>query len=244
MAAAAAAPADRHLKPGKDIKSLSLAEFDMMIALIRPRVEELIPEACARMMPSKLKRPGRFDDAVAEGFSHPAIGTAADAANAAAWCRAARWKEPVPDAPPPAFFMPGFVDGKAVMDHVVDVMENSRKAIMATFAPTDFQDPEEVDDKVKDMLLTADDCPEALTKLSKERPSAFDVLASSYRYNPERIDKARGVMRRREGGLVGDDESFFELFKLIVPNSKQIIADLQRQAMQEQQGRSNAVNLE
>lgn len=236
---------DRHLKPGKDIRNLKLSEFNQIIALVRPKVEVLISEACARMMPSTLKRPSLFDDAMATLFDHPNICSKADGANASAWCRAARWKEPVPETPPPAFFLPGYEgDAKSVMDHVVNTMETHRKKVMSGFQPAEFSDPGTIDDKVKDMLLTSDDCEESVTRLSKERPSVFDVVASSHRYRPADIDKVRNIMERREKGLVGEDESFYELFKIIVPNSKQIIADLQKQAMQDRLGRENRVNLE
>ena len=107
----------------------------------------------------------------------------------------------------------------------------------------DLKDPEKLDDMTKDAILREATCPESITQLSIDRPSVYDVLASTYRYDPEKIEIQRKMMRQMRTGKMTDREAYYEVFKQTHPNSKQIIKDLQKEAMAEKKKRKD-VNLQ
>ena len=115
--------------------------------------------------------------------------------------------------------------------------------IKANMTEHDLEDPEKLDDMTKDAILREANCPEAITQLSIDRPSVYDVLASTYRYDPDKIEIQRTMMRHMRAGKLTDREAYYEVFKQTHPNSKQIIKDLQKEALADKK-KSKNVNLQ
>lgn len=248
---------ERRYKPGKDIQPLSLVEFDTLRALIRIKVDALTPVVISNMQISTLKDPSRFDKTIADVLIKEEwpieVPSRAQIAQAVAWYRHAVRRDPKPDFPPPAFFLKSNADVTVddperetraqVMKLVTDTTEAHRKDIMREMKPTDFKDPEVIDDQIKDLILREKGCLESVTALSKERPSVFDILASSYRYHPDKIEIQRNILRGVRSGEMSDQQGYYECFKQTHPNSKRIIRDLQRDAALHQSS-APQVNLE
>lgn len=241
---------DRKLKPGKDIEAISIDEFDRIVALLRLKVGKFTPIVIGKMNPRALKVPFAFDQAMGKhiaaqpGLPHEGLKDPRAAAEAVAWYRHAKWRHPQPKFPPPKLFEKDDPKHKEAMAVVAKHTEEDRQQVMtATFGVKDFKDPEEVDDRVKDAILTEEGCPESITDLSKMRPSAFANLASTFRYREDLVEINRDLIRR--GKHKTKDGGYSEAFKRIVPNADQMIADMQRQAMSEQMAASQGgVNLQ
>jgi hypothetical protein len=123
-------------------------------------------------------------------------------------------------------------------------VKSHRLEIMRSMTVKDFRDPEKIDDGIKDAILRQKGCPEAIVKLSKERPSVYDLLASTHRYKPELIELQRNIIKKVSKGKLSKREGYYECFKGTLPNSSQIIRDLQKEAMANQSKPANSVNME
>lgn len=119
-----------------------------------------------------------------------------------------------------------------------------RGEAMRAMELNDFSDLEKIDDGVKDTILRQKGCPAAVTALSKDRPSAFDLLTSVYRYRSDLIEVQRKIVTRVRTGDLSARNGYFECFKKTTPNSNQIIRDLQKEAMSAQTKSTNSVNLQ
>jgi len=115
---------------------------------------------------------------------------------------------------------------------------------MRTMELNDFSDLEKLDDGIKDTILRQKGCPAAVTALSKERPSIFDLLTSVYRYQANLIEIQRKIITQVRAGKLSAREGYYECFKSTTPNSSQIIRDLQKEAMSAQSKSANSVNLQ
>ena len=115
--------------------------------------------------------------------------------------------------------------------------------IRANVSEADLKDPEKIDDMVKDAILREASCPKAITQLSIDRPSVYDVLASTYRYDPAKIEIQRKAMMQLQAGELSSGAAYYEVFKQTHPNSKKIIRDLQAEAL-EGKKKSKVVNLQ
>lgn len=124
-----------------------------------------------------------------------------------------------------------------------EMVKEYRSDIMKTFTVNDFENPDVIDNGLKDLILREASCPENITKLSKERPSVFDIYASCHKYNPNFVSLAVKLQNEKTSAKSGMD--YYEYFKRIHPNSKNIIRDLRMQAYKSQQNTSkNNVNME
>jgi hypothetical protein len=96
-----------------------------------------------------------------------------------------------------------------------------------------------LDDAVKGAILQDVQCPTTIKTLAEERPSVFDILSSTYRYKAELIEVQRKMMAQMETGRVSEKEAYFNVFMNTHPNSKRIVADLQRQELDKAQQKIN-----
>ena len=92
-----------------------------------------------------------------------------------------------------------------------------------------------LDDAVKGAILQDAQCPQNIKTLAEERPSVFDILSSTYRYKADLIEVQRKMMAQMETGRVSEKEAYFNVFMNTHPNSKRIVADLQRQELDKAQ---------
>lgn len=108
----------------------------------------------------------------------------------------------------------------------------------------DFKDKVKLDEEIKKIILNDENCPTMIKNFSINRPTAFDILSSCYRYDKNLTAIQKSLMKKIEKMDITDKDSYFECFKETVPNSGVIIKDLQKEAMAQQQQSSNKVNFE
>lgn len=241
---------DRRLKPGKDIAAMKLEEFDRITALLRLKVAKYTPIVIGKMNPRSLKDASAFDRAMGEfiasqeSLPHDGLKNAELAAKGVAWYRHAKWRHPQPEFPPPTFFEKEDPLHREAAVTVARCIEENRQDVMSkNFTVHDFKDPEDVDDRLKHAILEEEGCPDSVTELSIQRPSAFANLASSYRFREDLVEVTRDLFR--SGKHKTKDGGYTEAFRRIVPNADRMIADMQRKAMGEQIAASRGgVNLQ
>lgn len=165
------------------------------------------------------------------------IGTSrpAHVARALAWRRYHTSGGPVPDGVPMLPLL--------VQRGVIETVRKERAAVLGGLSKNDFE-ADKLDDAIKDAILGEEGCPQAIRRLSTERPSAFDVLASAFRYKPELVEIQRQVLRQVETGAIDSSAGYFQCFMQTLPNSDQIVHDMQKEAAEKQAGSDKIVNLE
>jgi hypothetical protein len=92
------------------------------------------------------------------------------------------------------------------------------------------------DDRIRDTILRDPKCPEYIMQISKDRPSFYDIFASKHKYRPELV----ALMEARFSS-VGKSESYLDMFMQMVPNSRNVIRDLQKEAMSSGKARPKSV---
>lgn len=102
---------------------------------------------------------------------------------------------------------------------------------------------EKLDDILKDTILKENGCPELIKRLSIDRPSVFDILASTYRYRPELIAIQRDILKKVRSNQLSGQAGYYECFKRTHPNSAMIIRDLQKEAL-DKQSKSDNINMQ
>lgn len=101
---------------------------------------------------------------------------------------------------------------------------------------------DKIDTIIKETILKDSGCPEAVRALSEERPSVYDILTSCHKYDPAKIQIFREMLSKVEKKEITSSTGYYETFKQIVPNSAQIIRDLQKEAASKKS--TKAVNLQ
>lgn len=142
-------------------------------------------------------------------------------ARALAWHRFHTLDTPMPSGTPMLPF--------SVQRTAIDAIVSNRMEVLSTMANADF-DPGKLDDELKDTILRHKNCPESVIRLSKERPSVFDVLASAHRYRPDLLEIQKTVLAEVRSGELEGSKGYFECFMRTLPDSDRIIRDLQREA--------------
>lgn len=92
------------------------------------------------------------------------------------------------------------------------------------------------DDRVRDCILRDPRCPKYIVQISKDRPSFYDIFASKHKYRPDLV-----ALMEAKFDSVGKSESYLDMFMDLVPNSRTIIRDLQKEAMTSGKARPDAV---
>ena len=229
---------ERRLKPGKDIAPLSLKDFDEIHALMRIKVDELLPHVIAGMPTRQLARPELFDRRMADRLrkDDAELPDMKTLCNSVAWFRHAQWHDPMPQTEN------GMSD--EAMKVIAPKIVEGRMDVMRTMTVKDFVDPEKLDDGIKDAILRQKGCLETITQLSIDRPSVFDILGSCYRYKPQLVAIVRSSLEQVRTGRASQQEGYYNAFCGIMPNSRQIIRDLQKEAASNQQKQGGSVNFE
>ena len=148
------------------------------------------------------------------------IGTAMKehGARALAWHRFHTIRSPLPSGPP----MLPFDVQRAVIAGIAE----HRASVLAEFANNDFES--KLDDELKDSILKSPACSDAVQQLSKDRPSAFDLLASVFRYRPELVEIQRKVMVKVRTGDLDESQAYYQCFMQTVPDSTASFATCSR----------------
>ena len=154
-------------------------------------------------------------------------------ARALAWHRFHTIRSAMPDGTP----MLPFDVQRAVIAGIAE----HRASVLAGFSINDFET--KIDDELKDSILKADNCSAAVLRLSTERPSVFDLLASVFRYRPELVEVQRKIMLEKQAGTLSDSEAYYECFLRTVPDSDRIIRDLQNGAAAQSADSATKVNI-
>lgn len=90
--------------------------------------------------------------------------------------------------------------------------------------------PEKIDALIRETILKNTHCLQAVLDLSEQRPSVFNILTSCHKYDPAMVQIQRDNLRKVEQKELTSSTAYYETFKDTVPDSAQIIRDLQREA--------------
>lgn len=231
---------------------ITLAEFDAAIPAIRALVDEKLPLVLLGMQVDLLERSEDFDEAVADKIladpDRPAgIGGRKAVATAVAWCRA-RCGDRVPSAPPPPFLIeaakaPG---GSPVPEYLMAQLKKHHREVMGRFKPKDFQNPNEVNTRLRDCIVEMKDKPEIVALVWEKWPLFFEWVASWDRYSPENVAIQRDALKMEATGKMTASETRTYVFKKYDPRGHE---QLERALMQEAMKKAAAsdtptVNLE
>lgn len=189
-----------------------------------PVVHRMLVDASIRSSSTE----AHVDFACHEVLATIGTSTAAHVARALDWHRYHTSGGPVPEGAP----MLPFQSQRSI----IETVQANRAAVLSAMSKNDF-DASKLDDALKDYILRQPNCSAAVTRLSKERPSAFDILASAFRYKPELVEIQRNIIRQVEAGTLDNSMGYFKCFLQTLPNSDQIVRDLQQEAARKEDGK-------
>jgi len=235
---------------------ITLDEFDAAIPAIRALVDANMSLVMLGMQVDLLERSDDFDEAVADKIladpERPPeiVASRRDVATAVAWARA-RCGDKIPDVPPPAFLIKAAEKdgaGSLVPQYITTALKTHHREIMGRFKPKDFQDPNEVNVRLREIILNADDRPAIITRVWEKWPFLFEWVASWDRYSPENMQIQRDALHGEiTGKMTASETRTFLMKKYDARGHARLERALMREAMQEAATSSNGrpeINLE
>jgi len=200
-------------------------------------VDQHLPMAILSMQVDLLNRPEDFDERVADMIlgdpdCPPEIKGRKDTSIAIAWVRA-KCGDRIPSVPPPAFLIEAAQKYGAESTVAKFLMEGTRKhhrAVMSCFKPRDFANPNEVNTRLRDIIVNLKDKPDIVHRVWKLWPLMFEWVASWDRYTPENMKIQRDALTAELSGKMTSSETRTYVMKKYDPKG---FAAFERAVVQE-----------